>query len=332
MKNITIIGTGAYGTVLANVLADNDHKVVMYGIDEDQVNDINDNKKNSVFFKDLLLNKEIKATTDLSAALEKTEILVLGVPTLAIEKVISEIKKYAKKSMIIINVAKGLDENNLDVLSKKVIKLFEGTNILKAYGALFGPSVAIEVIQRKPTCIMSCSEDIKVAQEIAEVFNNEYFRVLPTTDLKGCEISAALKNTVAIASGILFGFEGSDNSKASLITIGNNEIMKLGMAYGARIETFTNFACLGDLILTATSHKSRNFSLGMEIAKANDAQKVLSNYGFTVEGVTACKIAHQMALKAKIHLPLFEIMYQILYNNSVPSATINNIFSDIILV
>ncbi|WP_338971691.1 NAD(P)H-dependent glycerol-3-phosphate dehydrogenase [Spiroplasma endosymbiont of Panorpa germanica] len=332
MKNITIIGTGAYGTVLANVLADNSHQVVMYGIDNNQVDDINLNHKNSVFFKDLLLNSNIKATSDLPAALEKTEILVLGVPTLAIEKVISEVKKYAKHQMIIINVAKGLDEENLDVLSKKVVKLFEGTNLLKSYGALFGPSVAIEVIKRKPTCIMSCSEDVQVAKQIAEVFNNEYFRVLPTSDLKGCEISAALKNTVAIASGILFGFEGSDNSKASLITIGNNEIMKLGLAYGAKIETFTNFACLGDLILTATSHKSRNFSLGLEIAKTDDAQKVLQNYGFTVEGVTACKIAHKMALKANIHLPLFEIMYQILYNNKVPSATINNIFNDIILV
>ncbi|AHI53666.1 NAD(P)H-dependent glycerol-3-phosphate dehydrogenase [Spiroplasma sabaudiense Ar-1343] len=332
MKNVTIIGTGAYGTVLANVLADNSHKVVMYGIDENQVMEINDNHKNPVFFQDALLNKNIKATTDLPAALEKTEILVLGVPTLAIDKVVTEIIKYAKNKMIIINVAKGLDEENLDVLSKKVIKMFANTNIMESYGALFGPSVAIEVIQRKPTCIMSCSEDIKVAKKIAEIFNNEYFRVLPTDDLIGCEIAAALKNTVAIASGIMFGFESSDNSKASLITIGHNEIKRLSLACGAKPETSSNFAALGDLILTATSRKSRNFGLGMEIAAANDAATVLNNYKTTVEGVTACKIAYKMAKKMKINLPLFELVYEILYNNSMPSATINNVFKDIILV
>lgn len=327
-KKITIIGTGAYGTALANVLTDNGHKVMMYGIEEKQVNDINVNHLNQAFFQDLLLNENIKATTDLAVALENAEIVILSVPTFAVDAVLEGIIKYGKREMHIINTAKGLDEDKLDVLSKKICAKLADKQVMKSFGAIYGPSVAIEVIMRKPTCVMSCNEDAIIAAEMAAIFTNEYFIVKPTTDIVGCEIAAALKNTVAIANGILTGFGGADNAKASLITIGNSEMYKVARHFGAKIETFMNFAALGDLILTASSRKSRNFSLGVQIAENDDAEKVLKSHKNTVEGVYACKLAYKICKKYQISSPFFENMYKILYNKGRPSALVNDFFKN----
>ncbi|QGS51720.1 NAD(P)H-dependent glycerol-3-phosphate dehydrogenase [Spiroplasma tabanidicola] len=324
--NVAIIGTGAYGTVLANVLADNGHDVVMYGIERIQVEDINNNHLNTRFFQDLIINSNIKATTDIAEAMENAQVVILSTPTFAIENAVDNIIKYGKREMHVINVAKGLDENNLNVLSKFIVNKLTGTGVMKSFGAIYGPSVAIEVIMRKPTCVMSCNEDIKTAEYIAELFTNDYFIVKPTRDIIGCEIAAALKNTVAIASGLLFGFNAADNAKASLITIGNAEIYNIAKEYGAKIETFMNFATLGDLILTASSIKSRNFSLGVQIAQKDDASAVLKYHKNTVEGVKTCEIAYKIVKKLKISSPLFEIMYKILYNKGKPSVLINDFF------
>ncbi|AKU80105.1 NAD(P)H-dependent glycerol-3-phosphate dehydrogenase [Spiroplasma turonicum] len=325
-KNITIVGTGAYGTVLANVLTDNGHNVIMYGIEESQVNDINENHINSAFFRDFIINDNIKATNDFAIAIEKAEIVVLSVPTFALDSALDNIIKYAKNPISIINIAKGLDEDKLDLLSNKIFNKLKNTNILKNLGALYGPSVAIEVILRKPTCVMACSKDIEFANIVSDLFNNEYFIVKSTTDIAGCEVASALKNVIAIASGILQGYSASDNARASLITIGNAEIFEFAKIFGAKLETFMNFATLGDLILTCSSFKSRNFSLGIAIAEKNSALSALKYHKKTVEGVSASKIAYSLIEKHKINAPLFEIMYKILYNNLNPSILINNFF------
>lgn len=329
-KNITIIGTGAYGTVLANVLTDNDHNVIMYGIDSNEVNDINNEHLNSHFFGDLKINKEIKATTNFNEALEDAEYIILGIPVVAIKSVIEKINKALSKPVVIINVAKGLDPETHEVLSQSIVKLIDN-KILKAYVGIYGPSIAQEVLQRKPTCIMSVSNDITIAQEVRNLFNNEYFVTFANTDVVGAEYAVALKNAVAIASGIFNGLYASDNAKASLITMGLNEIQLFAKTQGAQIETFLNFAGLADLILTATSSKSRNFSLGFEIAQADDAKKILASHAKTVEGVLTCKTIVCAARANNIVLPLFEALYDILYNNKRPSTIINSVFTKAIL-
>ncbi|AGY41273.1 Glycerol-3-phosphate dehydrogenase [NAD(P)+] [Mesoplasma florum W37] len=331
-KNITIIGTGAYGTALANVLADNDNNVIMYGIVEQQVDDINIYHQNSVFFDNKKINKTIRATNSMAAALENTDILILGVPTAAIRHVVNDIIKYAKKPMDIINTAKGLDEENLGLLSDKIKKYFEGSNVISTYSALYGPSIAIEVVDRQPTAIMIASETIEKAKELCNVFSNEYFYMYPTTDIAGCEISAALKNAIAIGGGILKAYNAGDNAHATLLTLGLNEMYEFGKHFGAKLETFLNFAGLGDLILTASSKKSRNFRLGERIVELNDAKKALESFNLTVEGVETARIAHEIGVKYQISMNFFEIIYNILYNNVKPISLLNNVFRDVKLV
>ncbi|WP_031543002.1 NAD(P)H-dependent glycerol-3-phosphate dehydrogenase [Mesoplasma photuris] len=329
---ITIIGTGAYGTALANVLADNNHDVVMYGVDKNQVNDINIKHKNTIFFNDILINNKIKATSDMPAALENTEVLIIGVPSFAIKSVIEDIKKYAKNEMVFINTTKGLDESNLDLLSKHIVSELKDSGIMKAFLGLYGPSIAIEVLERKPTALMLVGDDLEVANTYCGLFNNEYFSVYPSNDLAGSEIGAALKNTIAIAAGIFYEFGAGDNAQASLITAGLNEMINISKVYGASVNTFLNFAGLGDLILTASSQQSRNFRLGREIAKQGSAKKAMEVFKLTVEGVKSAEIAYKICEKFEINAPLFSNMYEILYNDIRPITLLNNVLKGVKLV
>lgn len=329
-KNITIIGTGAYGTVLANVLTDNNHNVIMYGINRKEVNDINNYHLNCHFFGNLKINKKIKATTNFMTAVENAEYIILGIPVVVIKLIIEKINKTVTKPVVIINVAKGLDPETHEILSKTIVKLIN-PSILKTYAGIYGPSIAKEVLQRKPTCIMAVSNNLAIAQKIRDLFNNEYFVTFADDDVIGTEYAAALKNAIAIASGIFNGLYKSDNTKASLITMGLNEIKIFAKSKGAHIETFLNFAGLADLILTATSIKSRNYLLGFEIAQADDAERVLLNRNKTVEGVLTCKTIVLDARANNVTLPLFEALYDILYNKKRPSLIINNIFTKAIL-
>lgn len=323
-RNITIIGTGAYGTCLANVLTDNGHDVVMYGIVDDQVNDLMVNHQNKIFFGELKLNEKIKATTDLSAALEKTEILILGVPTKALLGVIQQIIPLTKKELIVVNTAKGLDYQDQGLLSTAIKKAFQPSGILKGFAAIYGPSIASEVANRLPTGVNVASDDMALATDLAQVFSNEYFKAVESDDVAGCEVAAALKNAVAIGAGILDGLKVGDNARASLITKGLGEIYQIASLYHAKAETFLNYAGLGDLILTATSPKSRNYSLGVKIAQDNDPQKTLGENTKTVEGVLAVKIAYEICQREKIHAEVFTNLYEILYNLKRPIILVNN--------
>lgn len=330
-KNITVIGTGSYGTALANVLADNNHNVIMYGIDIKQVNNINNEHLNYNFFGNLKINKKIKATMNFYEAVKNVEYIVLGIPVIAIKQIIEKINKIITKPIVIINTAKGLHPETNEILSKTITKLIN-PKILKSYAGIYGPSIAKEVLQKKPTCIMAVSQDFEIAKEIRNLFNNEYFIVFINTDIIGTEYAVSLKNSIAIASGIFSGIYKSDSTKASLITIGLNEIKFFSKIKGAKNETFFNFAGLADLILTTTSNKSRNYSFGNKIAKADNAQKILSKKQIkTIEGISTCKIIILDARNNNIYLPLFETLYEILYNKKQPSKIINNIFMKTIL-
>lgn len=327
LKNVSIIGTGAYGTAIANVLADNDHSVTMYGIVEKEVNDINEFHINSTYFDQLPINSNIKACSDWSTALADAEVLILAVPTIAIKSVCKNINKYSKRKMLVINTAKGLDPTTCEVISKSLLE-YLNDDVYYGIGAIYGPSIAIEVVKRDPTCIMAVSDNKEVADEIAKIFNNEYFITIANDDIVAAEYAAALKNSIAIALGMYSGLFNSDNAKASLITIGLNEIKTFALANNAKnVDSFTNFACLADLVLTASSYKSRNFQLGYEIAKQDDAKKVLETYKKTVEGVLTCKTVYNVMQNKNLKLPLFEALYEILYNFKKPSVWIQSVFS-----
>ncbi|WP_339022465.1 NAD(P)H-dependent glycerol-3-phosphate dehydrogenase [Spiroplasma endosymbiont of Crioceris asparagi] len=326
IKNFTVIGTGAYGTVLANVLSDNGHSVTMYGIVQEEVDDIMLNHRNSKFFQDLPINEKIKATSNLDAAIENAEYIILCTPSKVIIPTLREIVKRLDRKVYIINTTKGFCEETNGLLSNAIVEELKNEKMLKDYVAIYGPSIASECIERKPTCLMSCAKKMETAQHIAELFSNEYFKVTPTTNIIACEVSAAAKNSLAIISGMASAMLKSDNSVSSLVSLGNLEILELAKYFGASETEYMNHSTIGDLILTTMSPKSRNYSLGVSLATTDNPKKVLEESKMTAEGVLTCKIIHEILQKSGIKSKLFANLYEILYNYKRPSIMINKFF------
>lgn len=322
MKKVAIIGSGTWGTALAQVLADNGNDVLIYGNRQDQIDDINNNHKNSFFFGDeITLPESLKATTNLEEALEGREIILLSIPTAAYRSVLNQIVPLLKEPVVLINTAKGFDTEK-DIRLSDLIRECVPLDKRKAIVSLIGPSHAEEVIVRDLTCICSVSLDLNVASEIAEIFSNEYFRVYTNTDEVGSEIGVAMKNAIAIASGILEGLGFGDNARAALCTRGLAEIVRFGKVFGGNAGTYLGLTGLGDLIVTCYSFHSRNFTAGMQIGKENGVENFFRTNTKTVEGIRTIKVVYHIAQEKGIELPIIEALYRIVYEGKKPSEEV----------
>ncbi|MBE6128579.1 MAG: NAD(P)-dependent glycerol-3-phosphate dehydrogenase [Erysipelotrichaceae bacterium] len=323
MKTV-VMGTGSWGTALAQVLADNDHEVILWGINPEEISDINENHRNSRFFE-TKINEKLKATDDVSVVRD-ADIILLAVPTNAMESVLLKATEHIIKPVIVINVAKGFHPVSHKRLSE-VIKDTVPEELLKAVVSLIGPSHAEEVIIRKLTVINAVSDDAEAAELIQRLFSNSYFRVYTNDDVVGAEIGVAVKNIMAIASGILEGIGQGDNAKAALMTRGLAEMTRFGVLCGGRQETYLGLDGVGDLIVTCTSRHSRNFMAGYEIGKAGGAAEFMKNNKKTVEGIFACKVVHEEAVRMGIEMPITDQVYAILYEGKDPQQALSELMS-----
>ncbi|NCB33771.1 MAG: NAD(P)-dependent glycerol-3-phosphate dehydrogenase [Erysipelotrichia bacterium] len=320
-----VLGTGSWGTALAQVLSDNNQETVLWGISPEQVNDINENHRNSAYFSDLCISERLHASTDIRC-IEDCDILLLAVPSIALQETIDKAVKVIDHPVIIINVAKGFHPVTHQRLSM-VIEDSVPVEKLTAVVSLIGPSHAEEVIQRMLTVINAVSEDEKHAEQIQTMFSNDYFRVYRNTDVTGAEIGVAVKNIMALASGVLTGIGQGDNARAALMTRGLAEMSRFGVAFGGKRETYLGLDGVGDLIVTCTSRHSRNFMAGYEIGKSGSAEEFLANNKKTVEGIQACKIVHEEAHKRNISMPITDEVYAVLYEGKRPDQAIQDLMN-----
>lgn len=319
---VAVIGSGSWSTALSQVLVDNENEVMIYGIAKDEIDDINLNHQNSKFFT-CPIDPKIKATLDLSLALDESDVILLGVPVLAQESVLKQIKAIIARPVTIINVAKGFHPTTKKRLSLEIKGIMQekAAHIV----SLIGPSHAEEVILRKLTLVNSVCEDILEAQKIQKLFANDYFRVYTNNDVAGAEIAAALKNIMAIASGALEGLGQGDNAKAALMTRGLAEMTRFGMAFGGKLETFLGLNGVGDLIVTCSSIHSRNFQAGLAIGRADDATSFLANNKKTTEGIATTKTVYAIAKEKGIDMPITNEVYAVLFEGKKPSLAIGNL-------
>ena len=322
---ISVLGSGSWGCALAQILVRNGHDVVVWGIDETEVNDINQNHQNSRYFKDVKLDERLKATTDMSL-IAGSEALLLAVPSMAIDSVMANAEKYCTEPFYVINVAKGFHPVTHERMSE-VIKKAVSKDKLKDVVSLIGPSHAEEVVIGLMTCVNAVCENDESAKVIQETFSNDAFRVYRNTDVIGAEIGVALKNVMAIASGILTGLGQGDNARAALMTRGLAEIARYGVSMGGKAETYLGLDGVGDLIVTCTSYHSRNFTAGLEIGKADSAEEFLKNNKRTVEGVRCAKVVYEEALKYGISMPITDQVYKVLFEGKKPSAALSELMS-----
>lgn len=322
MKTV-VIGSGSWGTALAQVLADNQQPVQLVGVMQNEVDDINLNHRNSKFFPGVELNKDLQATTDYSV-LQDADIVLLAVPTQAIESVAAKAASFLEKKAIFINVAKGFNPKTDERMSE-VIRRVVPAEKLKSVVSLIGPSHAEEVVIRQLTSIDAVSQSLEDATVVQELFSNHYLRIYTGDDEIGSELGVAIKNVMAIASGIIAGLGYQDNTRAALITRGLQEMIRFGTHFGGRYETFIGLTGVGDLIVTCSSENSRNFQAGKQIGQENDVKHFFETNTKTTEGIRTAKVVHDIAFKEHIEMPICEEVYQILFNGKEPKDCANDL-------
>lgn len=319
-----VLGTGSWGTALAQILCDNGQDVILWGVDPKQVEDINVNHHNSAYYDDPI-NPDLKASIDMNC-IEDADIILAAVPTMALEDVLTKAAAIVDHPVIVINVAKGFHPVTHDRLSN-VIRHIMPADKLRAVVSLIGPSHAEEVIKRKLTAVNAVSLDEEAAKAVQELFSNSYFRVYRNTDEAGAEIGVAVKNIMAIASGILAGIGQGANARAALVTRGLAEMVRFGTANGGKAETYLGLDGVGDLVVTCTSTLSRNFMAGYQIGQDGSAANFWKNNKKTVEGVFACKVVYEEAQKQHIDMPITSAVYAVLYKDVDPRDAITALMS-----
>lgn len=310
--NITIIGAGSWGCALANIVCENKHNVILYDNNKETVEQINHEHRNEKV-PGGILDEEIKATLNLKDAIDFAEIIVISVPTKVLRIVLNNIKDVLSSPKVFVNASKGLEPDTFMRVSE-IIKQVIPSNYIKGIVALTGPSHAEEVIIKLPTTICSVSEDKEMAKLIQEVFSNyTNFRVYTSTDLLGAELCGAIKNVYAIASGMLEGLGFGDNARAGLITRSLVEMRRIVTKLGGKEETLFGLTGVGDLIVTTSSHHSRNFQAGVKLATGLSLEETINSMSMVVEGARTCEAVYKLAKKLNIETPIIDAVYDIIY-------------------
>ena len=320
-QKICVAGGGSWGSALAHLAACNGHEVTLYLRDEKVCTAINTQHENTHYLPGLRLHEGVRASTD--PAVLSTSLLILAIPCQQQRSFLGLHGSRLTPGCTILNVAKGIEDVSGCTASQFLPGVLEGHAF--TYAVLSGPSFAREVLEGQPTAVVIASTAMDRAEHMQDLLSSACFRCYTSTDVLGVEIGGAVKNVIAIASGILEGLGGGDNARAALVTRGNAEIMRLGMALGARIETFLGLSGIGDLMLTCNSMKSRNFSLGYQIGKENDAKKVLMENTKTVEGVYTSKYVTEMAEKMGVDMPIVRAVYEVLFLGHKPSDKVGEL-------
>lgn len=339
-RNISIIGDGGMGTVLAMLLYEKQqanrkssderratsHEVKMWGYDQRQLDEIAQSRENKKFLPGYKLPEALIFEPDDERIMAGADLIVSAVPCQFMRSVWNRLKDYVPEDVPILSVAKGIENETLlrptqilaDVLNEKRAARFV---------TLSGPTIADELARKLPATVCAASGDEELAKRIQGTFNSPWLRVYTNTDIVGVELASACKNIIAIAAGIIDGTGAGDNAKAALLTRGLAEITRLGLAMGAKPQTFAGLAGLGDLVTTCISPKGRNRSLGERIGKGQTLQQAQNATESVVEGVATCKSVVALASRYNVEMPITQAVYKVLFENKPVRKAIDELMS-----
>jgi glycerol-3-phosphate dehydrogenase (NAD(P)+) len=322
MSYIAVIGAGSWGTTLACLLAEKGYDVSLWAFEKDLVETIHNTGINSVYLPDVKLPANLKVTYDIEEAVKKSRYVLNVVPTQFTRSVFKEALKYIPENAVIISASKGIENGTLMTVSS-ILKQITGHQV----AVLSGPSFAKEVVRKLPTAVTLATEDPDVGLILQEIFNTQYFRVYTHTDMLGVELGGALKNVIAIASGISDGLGLGHSARAALITRGIVEMVRLGVSLGADERTFSGLSGLGDLVLTCTGPLSRNYSVGVNLGKGMKLKEILSSTRSVAEGVATALSAFELSLKQGVEMPIIEQIHDVIYNEKSPADAVSNLMN-----
>jgi glycerol-3-phosphate dehydrogenase (NAD(P)+) len=314
---ISVLGAGGWGTTLAILLHYNGHNVTLWEYKKSYARHLLKKRINTDYLPGIKIPKEVLITSDIEEVSDDKNLIVLAVPSQFLRDVIKKINYHTIEDTILVSVSKGIEKNTLMTMSQMLKDVFPHINE-NQIGVISGPSHAEEVSQMVPTAVVAASVDIETSKAIQAAFMTSYFRVYASTDILGVELGGAFKNIIAIGAGIIDGAGFGDNTKAAIMTRGVAEISRLGLAMGARPETFAGLSGMGDLIVTCMSRHSRNRYVGEEIGKGKKLKQILNSMEQVAEGVETTRSAKQLAAKIEIETPITNEVYKILFEDKDP--------------
>ncbi|MBU0663527.1 MAG: NAD(P)-dependent glycerol-3-phosphate dehydrogenase [Proteobacteria bacterium] len=316
-KKIAVIGAGSWGTAIAGILSVKGYQTTLWGHHPEHVAALNRDRENKKYLPGYHFADALHPTADLAVAVSGCTTVCMVVPSHGFRKVFEEVAPFLENGCCIVSAVKGIENNTLLTMTQVMTEIL-GTLVEKkgvSLAVLSGPSFAKEVALGMPTAVTIGCKQIEKAKELQYIFGTERFRVYASSDVIGLEISAALKNIVAIAAGISDGIGYGLNSRAALITRGLAEIKRLGVKMGADPLTFFGLSGLGDLVLTCTGDLSRNRTVGLKLGQGKKLSAILDEMEMVAEGVKTTRSVYDLAKRLHVDMPILEQVYQILYKD-----------------
>ena len=308
---ICILGAGSWGIAITKLLTYNGHEVSVWSIDPEEIAMLNEYCEHKTKLPGVILSGAVTFTTDMKAAIEDAEMIVMAVPSPFVRSTAKRAAQYVKEGTIIVSVAKGIEDETLMRLSQVIKEEIPVADI----AVLSGPSHAEEVGKCLPTTVVVGCKDKAIAEKVQDTFMADFFRVYISPDVMGIELGGSLKNVIALAAGIADGLGCGDNTKAAIITRGIVEIKKLGVKMGGYPETFSGLSGIGDLIVTCASMHSRNRRAGYLIGQGKTYQEAMDEVKMIVEGVYSAKAALALSKKYEVSMPIIEAVNKVLFED-----------------
>jgi glycerol-3-phosphate dehydrogenase (NAD(P)+) len=327
-SRLAVIGAGSWGTALALLLAEKGVAVRLWGHRREHVASLLKERQNRAYLPGFTFPPALQPAETLKEAVRGAAIICMVVPSHGYRSVFERVALHAADGSIYVSATKGIENDSLKTMTQVMAECLEGAGRKPSHLAvLSGPSFAKEVARKVPTAITIGCLESQTASHLQELFSTEFFRVYTSTDVTGLEISAALKNIIAIAAGICDGLEFGDNARAALITRGLAEMTRLGVILGASQETFFGLSGLGDLVLTCTGALSRNRHVGMELGRGKSLDSILESMNMVAEGVKTTKSVHDLVLGLGVEMPILEQVYQVLYGSKDCREAVRDLLS-----
>ena len=322
-RKIAVIGSGSFGTAMANLLVYNGHDVTLYGRNKAALDAMKETRTNDRYLPYVILSDRIKYTNNIRNALRGKDIVVFAIPAQKFRQVSSKAAQYLEEGTVVVNLAKGIEKKTL----KRMSEVAEETIPAAKYVALSGPTHAEEIVRNTPAGIVAASKDAEAARLIQDTFMSEQLRVYTQDDVVGVEIAGAVKNVIAIATGISDGMKLGNNARAALMTRSVHEIKRLGDKLGADPETFSGLSGIGDLIVTCSTNLSRNRRCGLLIGLGLEAKEAVERVGSVVEGYYTADAVCDLAKKLDVEMPVCKATQAVLKGKITPEKAVSMLMS-----
>jgi glycerol-3-phosphate dehydrogenase (NAD(P)+) len=318
-----VLGGGSFGTVIANIIANNGYLVKLWVRSEDLVSEINNDQLNNFYLPDYKLNKSILATSSMADAVSDTGLIFLAVPSSSFRSVAEEVIEFAAPDVPLISTTKGIEERSFQLMSQILLEIDPRARV----GVLSGPNLAKEIARNQYSGTVIASDDKVVRSMVMDVLKSEFFRVYANDDMYGVELGGSLKNIYAVIAGIASELGMGHNTNSLIVTRGLAEMARFGRELGADPMTFLGLSGVGDLVVTCSSPMSRNFRFGSLLGRGLSYRQAEDSVGQVVEGINTLKVVFERAEKLNIHMPLAEGLFHIVFNGEIVESIIPSLMS-----